>query len=69
MDLREKLGHLPAISRKCGEIVNTRFTVDTHTKKSIVIDVKGKRKKEKFPTIAQTQVSAGTELVLWQRQQ
>nr|DAX84589.1 MAG TPA: hypothetical protein [Caudoviricetes sp.] len=27
--------------------MKARFTVDTHTKKSIVIDVKGKRKKRK----------------------
>ena len=44
--------------------MEARFTVDTHTKKSIVIDVKGKRKKEKFPTIARTQVNAETELVM-----
>ena len=68
MDLREKLGHLPAVSRKCEGIVKARLTVDTHTKKGIVIDVKGKRKKEKFSTIARTQVSAETELVLWLRQ-
>lgn len=30
--------------------MKARFTVDTHTKRRIVIDVKGKRKKEKFPT-------------------
>jgi len=66
--LREKLGHLPAVSRKCGEIVNARFTVDLYTKRRKVLVVKGKRKKEKFPTIAQTQVSAETELVLWLRQ-
>jgi len=46
----KKLGHLPAVSRNCGEIMKARFTVDTHTKRRIVIDVKGKRKKEKFPT-------------------
>ena len=67
MDLREKLGRLPAVSRKCGEIVKARFTVDTHTKRRKILVVKGKRKKEKFPTIAQTQVSAETELVSWPR--
>ena len=50
MDLREKLGHLPAVSRKCGEIVNARFTVDLYTKRRKVLVVKGKRKKENFPT-------------------
>lgn len=30
--------------------MKARFAVDTHTKKSIVIDVRGKQRKEKFPT-------------------
>lgn len=39
--------------------MKARFTVDTHTKKSIVIDVKGKRKKESFSQLARTKRPSG----------